>query len=98
MEGARIASRDRLVFGLGVPSRLIRIIVLQNSSRPSRPLLPTDRHYLQSTPFPNHSPEAQSFETDSRSPPASRTPAVKLPVIRGHSTIPRPPESTRCAL
>src|SRR5205823_13426080 len=96
MAGALIAARERLFFGLGVPSKLIRIIVLQNSSRPNRPLLPTGRHCLQSNPFPNHLSEVRSFETDSRSPPALRTPAAALPAVPEPSTNRPRPKSSRC--
>src|SRR5581483_2796988 len=98
MAGAAADPRARLLFGLGTPSRLMRIIVLQNSSEPNQPLLPTGRHWLQSTPFPTHWPEAKSSETGSEFPPASRTPAAALPAILELSTSRRRPESFQCAL
>src|SRR5438874_436712 len=50
MVGALTTADPRLLFGLGEPNRLIRIIGLQSSSGPNRPQPPAARRCPQSTP------------------------------------------------
>src|SRR5438105_12075080 len=87
MDTAETATLLRLFFGLGAPSRLIRIIGLQNSLRPSPPRLPVGRRSARSTPLPLYPREAQSSETDSISPPAARTPGAEPRPVPALSTI-----------
>src|ERR1041385_3358795 len=88
----------RLPFCFAIPSRLIRIIALQNSLEPTQQQQPVGLRSARSTPHLRHLPPEQSVETDSKCPPATKTPdAVPLPGQEPWKNL-RPDKSFQCAL
>src|SRR5690242_17999812 len=69
---------ERRFFGLGVPSRLIRIIVLQSSSGPSPQPPPAGRRCLRSSPYPLLRHGVRSSETGSEYRPVEQIPVAVL--------------------
>src|ERR1043165_292801 len=88
----------RLPFCFAIPSRLIRIIALQNSLEPTQQQQPVGLRSARSTPHPRHPPPEQSVGTDLKSQPATRTlDAVPLPGQEPWKNL-RPDKSFQCAL
>src|SRR5438445_12189893 len=88
----------RSFFAFGVPSRLIRIIGLQNSSGPSPQPPPAVRDYaplVRLLPLPW---AAQFSGMGQTTPPASKTPAAATRLIRELWTSRPPGKSSRYAL
>src|ERR1700733_10834719 len=87
----------RLFFPLEDSSRLILIIGIQSSSKPSPPLPPAGPRSAPPVPHPDRPPAAPLSETDSTIQPASKIPAATLPLIPALLPSLRPDKFSRCA-
>src|SRR5579862_2844093 len=93
----KAAPPARLFFPLDDSSRLILIIGIQSSSKPSPPLPPAGQDFAPPAPLRAHPPAAQPAGMDSAIPPASKTPAAKLPSSPEPSPTLRRDKSFQCA-